>query len=1106
MIKLITSTVVLGETQYDLSNIKLLNAVNDKALVIVPEQYTLQAEKDLLKALDVKGLFHIEVLSFKRLIHRVSEQMGLKEVVPLSELGKKMLLKHILDKLKDELVIYKKSYHVKGFLDDLADTVAELRQNAVNMQFLNAIIKMMDDSQPIFKLKMKELALVYEAYLNAFDEQLMDEDSLVEKVVEYLEQNEVYKGVNIVVEGFSSMTSQEVNLLCVLGHQVENLTVRLVDDRTESVTNRYPKRLRETLVKRFTGDGLTITEVRDVSDIPEGAKAFRNIFDYQPHVGSTGQSLITATDKQEELEGVVIDMIKHFQGSKLKWHEMAILTNDLNSYQSTAKRIFEQYGVPCFIDRKRPALSHYAIDFVLTSVRAIMTGFSTKEVMKVLKTGFYNIAYDDLCEMENYVLSRGTRGRAWLSTWENCDNLELEAIRENSIGILISLKDDLKTAVDASEMVFALKGYLHRLKVFEKLAVDVDEKREARKFEEAEELAQIHNIIDHVLYQIHSLGQNSSLEIRGFYDLLKLGFESYEIGIIPPEQDFVTFGNIKRTRLSAVKRLYVIGLNDGVIPSRVDGAGLFNDEEIHFLVDQGITKMRSTLYQFDEEVFKTYENTLKATEHVTWSHSAHSSEGVETKASLWFEQLKKSAGPVGCFDTSIETLREHGLALPLVNKVLKLLKKGETVDTQALAAVKGLLSEERYLRIVNAFFAGMHHHNLAHKIPEELIGNLYGDYVKTSVTRLESFSRCPFQHFTRYALKPTTRETPELSSLDIGDLFHEVIELVMNHIQKLNKEVIVDEDWKEAFESIFESVIDQKMRFGLSPKNKYYAKRLKGVLIEGIGHIADQINLGNFSNVMNELSFGVGLEVDAPPLVLETEDGKRILLEGKIDRLDIVKTKTGDYLRIIDYKSGQQKLNLGDVYEGLSLQLMLYLDVATSHAKVITGAQANPFGAFYFRVTEPMIETDVIFDPADLKEQLLEAFKMDGVCIKDMDLILQSDRSIEETGKSKVVNAKLKASGELGDADHLLEPDELELVMNYAKEKAKEIATTLYSGEIGIRPVKESQKTACDWCEFRSICQFDEKKHDEDFKRIPKRDKGSALEEMKGVIDCEMDK
>jgi ATP-dependent helicase/nuclease subunit B len=400
----------------------------------------------------------------------------------------------------------------------------------------------------------------------------------------------------------------------------------------------------------------------------------------------------------------------------------------------------------------------------------------------------------------------------------------------------------------------------------------------------------------------------------------------------------------------------------------------------------------------------------------------------------------------------------------------------------------------------------MHHHNQANPISKNLLAELYGNEVKTSVTRLESFSRCPYQHFTRYALKPTNRESPELSSLDIGDLFHEVIELVMNHIKELQLDVIEIDHWSTQFEAIFELVIRKKYRFALSPKNEYYAKRLKGVLFEGIGYVVEQINLGSFDNVMNELSFGIGSNVDAPPLILETLEGNRIYLEGKIDRLDLVSSKSGDYIRIIDYKSGQHKLNLGDVYEGLSLQLMLYLDVATSHSKEIIGKSANPFGAFYFKMTEPLIESDTSLEVLDLEEQLLESFKMEGVCIKDIELISKADKSLEESGKAKVVNAKIKASGELTDADHLLEEEELRLVMHYAKNKAQKIATSIYSGDIGIKPVKESLKTACDWCDFKSICQFDEKKSTENYKRVVKRDKQSVLDEMKGVIDCEMDK
>lgn len=1103
---------VISDSRYHLQLLKELDPLRDHAVVIVPEQYTLQAERDLMAGLGTEGLFHIEVTSFKRIWQKQSILYGFKHKEAMTELGKKMVLRQILSDQDHLFKLYKGAYRNMGFLEDLAQTVTELRQNAVRPAYLEALADLAPQKS-MFSLKLKELCQIYSAYVALFDKQLFDEAFLVDQVIEGLMHAPSKNEVTYIVEGFSSMTQQELDLLCALRGQAKTMAIRLVGGSEESVCLRYAKRLYQQVIDTFAASGWTVTVKEDKTRAPQAAMVFKQIFETAAEgvvgsaVGKDGATafnsalqLAVANDRQQELAYVLLDMVKRHREEYMGWEEMAVLTNDLESYSAMAKRLFKAYRVPCFIDAKRPALTHFAIDFVISSVKSVLSGFRCQDVLKVLKTGFL-VPYESVCRMENFALTLQLRGKRWLAPWEREDLADLEPHRALLMGYLEALKAGLKASANAQEMVVALRTYLKDSGCLQKLQEAVLEAKSENDFERAEEMAQIYNIIDHVLFQIHTLGNKMTLDLRDFFDLLKLGFESYEIGIIPPFQHFVTMGNIQRTRLSEVKRLYFVGMNEGVIPSRIDGKGLFQDEEMQWLVEQGIAKMRSTLYQYDEEVYKTYEHLLRAKGEVVWTFARFATDGVALKPSLWVTQLQDCG--LGLLQASVDLadLQAFGLPAPYLDLCLEGFQAQSIPESLDFSGLGGLLEHPDYAQPITRYLQGTLYKNSPEPLPYQMATAIYGQSLKTSVTRLESFSKCPYQHFVRYALKPQKRETPDLTGLDMGDLFHHVLEALMNHLKDLPRPITADQ-WESFFDQIYDEKSVLNSRFDISSKNQYFKQRLKTVLYGAIKQVVTHINRGAFENYKNELVFGLGTEVDAPPLILETEKGDRIYLGGKIDRLDVLDQGDKAYLSIVDYKSSQQGLALSDVYHGLKLQLMLYLDVATAHGERLFGKETLPFGAFYFKVDEPMLQGMPDQDAAEIENERLEAFKLEGLCLDDPELIAQVDDQFKETGRAQVLSAKLKQSGELSAANHLLTPEALGTVMAYAKDKAQSIAESIFAGDITLAPVKEGQQKTCDYCDFKGICHFDDKKSQEGYQQPIGYDNPTTLEKMEETLLC----
>lgn len=1106
------ATGVMAPSRYHIDLLKALDPMRDRGVVIVPEQYTLQAERDLLQALQCEGLFHIEVVSFKRLWHQWAKRLGLGETKVISELGRKMLLRQVLLRLDSNLERYRGNYRNRGFLNDLSEMLSSFRENRLRPELLSALAR---QGAPDTGLdgKLKELAAIYTEYTAAFTQEICDESYWIDAVIQgiYEAQVDEESKALFVVEGFSSMTQQEIDLLCALRGHATQMAVRLVDLGGEDVCLRYPKRLYHQLVTSMTRSGWTVDTNQDQGQETPSAHAFRVSFDDGVTAAPGAIYLGEAQDREAELMYACYQMVRHYQQG-MPWEAMAILSNQPESYAMAAKRLTERFKIPCFIDTKRPAAGHYAIDFTLASLRAIANNYKPEAVLKVLKAGLI-LPQEALWSLENFSVSKGIRGRLWLEDWTALGaESGLEAHRKAFMTHLESLRLALKAEATGTGKVGALRQYLSQVGLFEGLAAAVAQLKDQGSYERAEELAQVHNIIDHVLYQVYVLGDAHNVGLEEFIDLLQLGFDSYEIAIIPPYQHYVTFGNIQRTRLQDLKLLFVVGVIEGEMPSRVAPKGLLSDSELSWLVDQGAVQLPPPGQGYDEEVYKTYEHLLRVAGPVYWTAPRVTSEGLPLRPSLWMGQLKS----VGMTDVGVHVdladLLSAGLKGPYLDLALKQLAAHVTGDLAAqlepasLSAIasglKGLMVAEapenfQYSRDIGQFLAGLHYSNRALPLPEELVRALYGDVMRTSVTRLESFSRCPYQHFTSYGLRPQQIKTQDLSGLDLGDLFHGVFEGVLNAIKAQGAEGLDGiESWEETFETVFEAICSANERFGYSPKNLYFKGRLKGVVKRALGVAVAHMRESQFKNRYNELSFGIGLSAHAPALTLETAGGAKVVLEGKVDRIDAYEGPEGCFVSVLDYKSSKQTLALSEIYHGLKLQLMLYLDVAVENGQVLFGQVTKPFGAFYFKVDEPTLSGE------DLESALYSAFKLEGLYVEDQALLGALDPVFAEAGQSRLVKAKRNKDGGLRRDAQQMPAEALETLRQYSKAKANGVAEAIYAGEIDIAPVTMAGSTACAYCEYRPICHFDDKKRGQRRRQLDKIDDQTCMDKMKEVVAC----
>ncbi len=1074
--------------RYQLDRLRQLDALRECAVVIVPEQSTLQAEQMLLKHLNACGLMHIEVLSFRRIVDKALQNTPYNSKSALSDLGKRLLLSEIVDHIADQLEVYAGANKKKGFLDQLADIISDFRHQSIALEDLKAVGDTANNA--LFVKKLTEIALIYAAYLQRLDDVIFDEDSLIDYAISELAKARAFAHRVIVVSGFSSMTGSEQRLLIALAQQASETYIHVVVDCEQRVDG-YARDFIAALQQRLPAQSFVVET--DFGEQRQSAIDFKAIFEGGADAAG-GIACFNAADKRAELDAVFIDMVRRHRETGCRWRDMAIVSNQLSNYHRLIERVAAAYQVPIFIDGRRPALNHYIVDFILSTLRAILYNYRTRDVIKLLKTGFFELSQVRVWQIENYALSYNIRGMDWFRPWRE-DGADLFAAVSSVMEQLKGLQDAFKVSRSARLKIDTLRQFLDRTAVLKRIAEDVERLYDAAEYRESEELAQVYNIIDGVFYQIYAIGEERTLAFEQFYELLKLGFESYEIGIIPQVQDDVIVGNIKRTRLPELTAIYFVGMDENAIPGAAQRATLFNDDEMQQLQAIGLTRLPTQLYSFREEVYKTYEHILKA-DVVNWYYAKTSTSGDLIRPSSWLQRLGGEKSVHFCLDQ----LAELELDVVYAEKIMHAVAANRVVFDD-YNSLQQHFNEGAAGFMAKAFVAGKMALNRAADLSEALVKSLYGEHFDASVSRLESYAACPYQHFVRYGLKPRVEKEADLDFLDVGDFYHKVIEDVMNECAALSLEKIDGALLDKIYQRHYQRYIDRHYRFRYSAKNRYFAGRLKIVLATALRQLVTQLDLGAFRRFDNEVRFDDRPGAALPALKLQEGDVS-VNLRGVIDRVDFAAVKEGRFLRVVDYKSSQRRLDVNQVLHGLQLQLMIYLNAACRIGGEASAVQ--PFGAFYFSVDEVSLKADAV-DPQAVSDDLLNAFRLDGVYVNQPELIEVLDYSFNEDGTSNIIDAKMTKKG-LKASRQGLSADQLSTLKDYALYKARQLARQIYRGDIAIEPLLSGNSAPCDYCLYKDICRFDEGKCTEDYRRLSSyQNAADAVAQMKERMGDESD-
>ncbi|AFM00631.1 MULTISPECIES: helicase-exonuclease AddAB subunit AddB [Desulfitobacterium] len=1140
-----------GKSTLCLNEIRRESQENPEGLpliLLVPEQATHQMEMSLAHDPQSGGILRAQVLSFRRLGWRVFSELGGGGKTPIGEVGKRMLLRRLLLKYRSDLRVFARSATRPGMADLLAQAIAEFKIYRITPDQLRGI----QDSDELLLQKTYELAFLYEELNKSLGFDVRDPDDELNLVAEKISQAPFLHGARIWVDGFKGFTPQEFYIIQSMLGTVSEITISLPLD-PELIKGRNPqfKPGEELFYEPFqTYQGLvnlardsksriTYVELTETHRFQNaGLKHLERFYNAYPTKafksgGSTdlyppGIALFPAANKRAEIEGIARELRRLAREEGKMWRDCSVVTRDLAGYQGIIEQVFHAHDIPYFLDHKRPVIHHPLLELLLSAIEAVQTDWAYEPLFRCLKTDFFPCSKDRIDRLENYCLAYGIHGSAWRGNhpWkyypdpkdiEEAENLN--EVRRIIYEILSPLEQALRphheacgSPVTVAQITEAIYELLIRLKVPEHLQDWAEVARSRGDLAEAQLQNQIWDAVIQVLDEmVASLGEEV-MDLADFAMILTSGLENLKLGLIPPGYDQVLVGSLDRSRNPETAVLFLLGANDGILPGKPSNEGVFDELERLRLERKGIILAPKGKVQVYEEHYFIYTALTRAKERLYISYPLTDEEGRGLTVSPVINRMKAIFPGLQerylSLDTEDLDLIPHPYALlPAYALHLQKLRQGTSLSPLWQAIRSWFLTKTEAFPQVLLLEKGISDQNHEEKLPQPLARQLYGKRLVTSVSRLEQFARCPFAHFAQYGLKLKERSNYRLSPPDMGQFFHAVLHDYAVALREreldwgeLNKE----QSWQLVNEAADQIVLQLQNKILLSnARYRYLTHKLKRTVHHAVRVLGEHARQGEFVPIELEVKFGP--QDTLPPLEVELSGGSSLILRGQIDRIDGAILGNEIYLRILDYKSREAHVNLNQIYYGLDLQLLAYLDAALQGAQILLSSSSlpeafmdsipkdtsqdlkslnniHPAGFLYFPVLEPQLKSKTLLYPEELEKDRIKAVKVKGYLLADRQVLMAMDRDLEN---SNLLGVKFNKNGEFKKGSPTLTEEQFALLRRHLQYFLRRSGEALLNGDISITPYKQGKNTACQFCSYKPLCHFDPYLPENKYRNLP---------------------
>lgn len=1081
-------------------------------LIIVPDQFTMQTQKDLVMRSDRGGILNIDVLSFGRLSHRILEEVGTKEMPVLDDTGKSLVLQKIAADLKEQLPAMGSLLHKQGYIHEVKSAISEFMQYGISTQDMDKLIASAE-KRGALAMKLRDLKTLYRGFQDYIRDHFITTEETLDVLRRSLVKSKILPDSVVVFDGFTGFTPIQNRLIQELMRVCEETIVTVTIGEEEDPYQMDGEQKLFHLSKKTVADLVKLAAEAEVTRgedvfVKGGPNRFteapalcyleQNLFRYQYEPYTEKQCeirMFEALSPREEVHQTALYIRKLIREEGLTYRDIAVVIGDLEGYASYVETEFGQLEIPCFLDRTRGIVLNPMIEYIKSALQLYIRDFSYDTVFHFLRSGMADISREEIDELENYVIRTGARGYRTYSRLFTRKTEEMQQgsgqedteRAEETMERLNRIRQQFADTVEilhmaprakAGEYVDHLYDFLEQNQVQQKLLNYQQQFEQEGDLAKAREYAQIYRLVMDLLDQIYELLGEEEISLQEFADILEAGFGEITVGTIPQNVDRIVVGDMERTRLKQVKVLFFLGVNDGNIPKNVSKGGIISDMDREFLIESGTEMAPSPRQQMYIQRLYLYLNMTKPSERLYLSYAKVNSDGKGIRPSYLIDTVRKLFPQLAVEypqnRSRLEQIegRQEGaryLAEELREYADGTLREEERQDFYLMYRAYEADPEGRD-RLTAAAFRRYKESGLSRIVARAL----YGRQLENSVSRLETYAACACRHFLQYGLSLQEREEFGFEVSDMGNVYHAVLE---NFAGKLAESGRTWWDFEENFatQAIKEAVEGYAATYGetvlySSARNEYAITRMSRILTRTVLTLQQHLKQGSFQPDDYELSFRFAEDLDSIHVDLSEEE--KMHLQGRIDRIDVSEDAEHVYVKVIDYKSGNKKFDLAALYYGLQLQLVVYMNAAMElESRKHPDKEIVPAALLYYHIDDPTIETPVELTQEQINEEILTKLRMNGVVNSDPAVVERLDRFLQD--KSKVIPVEKKKDGSFSARSGILSREELQVVSAYVDTKIRQIGREILDGKIAANPYEKGNEEACTYCAYKKVCGFD---------------------------------
>ena len=1104
----------------------------EQYFLIVPEQFTMQTQKDIVTRHPNHGTMNIDIVSFARLAYRIFEELAVEQLSVLDDMGKSMVLRKVAAAQKRQLVLFGGQLSKPGFVGQLKSMLSEFYQYGITPEALREMAP--SARSPLLRQKLEDLALVEQSFQEYIEGHYITTEQVLDVLCRLIPESGLIRNSVIALDGYTGFTPVQYRLTELFLVYAKQVYVTVTADEAAGI---YGKMGIQNLFYMSRQMAVRLSEIAEKNQVkklpdiilgeqknrrfarrPELAWLEQNLFRYGTETAYTGEAtdsivFFQASNPSGEVSHIVHEIQRLVQEGKARYREIAVITGDLPGYGKEITHQFTQNQIPHFMDDKKNVLDNCLVELIRASLEAVRQDFSYESVMRYLRTGLVSQERTMVDRLENYILAMGIRGgkrfrETWERTYRGAGDLnvtEVNAFKDRVLAPLFAMQERFRqadlTIAGMTEAVLTLLADCRaeeQLESYQEYFTKIGEHRLAKEY------GQVYGLVTELLKRLSDLLGEERVSRKEYLEILDAGFAELKVGVIPAVADRVVVGDITRTRLAHIRVLFFAGVNDGIVPARKERGSLLSDRDRDFLGEHHLELAPTAREESFQQRFYLYLMMTKPSKQLILSWCRTGADGKSRRPSFLIGELRTMfpnavlTDQETQMDSEIYSVAE---AKQRLSTKLGQYRDGQLEQDEEKAQFLELYrwfasskdNQKTLRRFMDAAFFVYEQQGISHAVAKAL----YGEILSGSVTRLEQYAACAYSHFLRYGLELLERKRFELASSDIGTLFHESIDLCFRRVKEKQydwhtmtnetRDMLVEECVAAVTENYGNTIL------GSSARNRYLAQRVGQITKRTVWALQQQIKKGDFIPTGFEVSFSAADNLSAMKIALS--ESEALHLHGRIDRMDVCEDGGKVYVKIIDYKSGSTSFDLLALYYGLQLQLVVYMDAVTEMAQHhYPDKEIVPAGILYYNIADPLAEKKGQPDPEKIDAEILKKLRMNGLVNSELEVVRHLDRTIEK--ESDVIPVVLKDGEVQAGRSSVANRERFARLSQFVHRKLKEAGQEILDGEIGVAPYKNGQRTACDYCPYHAVCGFDRKTSGYEFNRWKNRKTEEIWEEI----------